>query len=204
MIAGLEGSVVRFGPSTAYINCSGVVYEVYVPLSVFQVLQGGMRDKPVYLHIYHQFYQDGQRLFGFLEAEQRELFAALQTIKGLGSTLALSILSHMDGRTLLSVCESGDVKALTKIPRVGKSTAETIAFEVGRKKEKWHNLILSTGGEKAAPVSMASPEEEMAYEALVQLGYKEAQVKTAIEKIKKSNNMPDNASDLIRICLGHL
>lgn len=201
MISGISGTVKKFGPSTVHVDTGGVEYEVHVPLSVFEKLQ--MEPEPrIYLHVYHHFYQDGQRLFGFLEAGQRELFSALLTLKGLGSALALSLLSHLDGPSLLQICEVGDVKSLTRIPRVGKSTAETIVFEIGRKKEKWRQLLAVTGTQPARGAE--SSEEGLALEALLQLGYKENQARSVLDKVRKEKPEMAGASELIKECLGLL
>jgi Holliday junction DNA helicase RuvA len=179
MISGLRGKVNSFGASRVYIESSGVEYEVYVPLNVFEALQAESGE--LFLHIYHHFYQEGQRLFGFLDPHQREFFVAIQAIKGMGTSLALSILSHLSGEELLAVCERKEMEGLTRIPRIGKSTAETIVFEVNRKREKWKRLLAAP----SAPVEKLDGVLDMVYQGLQQLGYKETQIRDVIERIMR-------------------
>jgi len=205
MISGLHGTIARFGPSRIYINTGGVEYEVHLPLNVFESLQKRSKDDAVSLYTYHQFQETEQRLFGFLDIAQRDFFVALIDVKGIGTGLALSILSHLKGSDLLALCERNDIVTLCKIPRIGKSTAETLVFEVNRRKDKWKHLLSTT-----APMESVSREEDFAIQALTaQLGYKENQVRAALEKLKKEaaqrKDLPlENAADYIRNILRHL
>ncbi len=195
MISGIRGKIARFGASSVHLDTGGVEYEVHVPLNVFEKLQTG-KEKEVHLFVYHHFMQDEQRLFGFQEPGQRTLFAALKTIKGLGTSLALSLLSHLDGVTLLELCINKDIKTLCKIPRVGKSTAETLSFEINRKKDKWEKIILAEGTKKPAA---RDTQEELAFQALVQLGYKDKECAEVLLKLKTGKDR--DASELIREAL---
>ncbi len=202
MIAGLHGKIVRFGASRIQLDAGGVEYEVQLPLDVFESLQKNAQDS-VHLFIYHQFLTDGeQKLFGFLDPGSREFFIALQTIKGIGTSLALSILSHLRAGDLLAICERNDIESLCRIPRIGKTTAETIIFEIKRRRDKWSKLFL---GDEPGRQPEAMP-EELALQALTaQLGYKENQVKAAFEKLKvMAGPRPGNAADWIKEVLKHL
>ncbi len=206
MIAGLRGRVAFLQPVLLHLDTGNVIYELHIPLSVFEKLQSHNLQEEVLFYIYHQFLQDGEeRLFGFLDAGQRQVFGALQSIKGLGTSLALSLLSHLDGRTLFDICEKGDIASLTRIPRIGKSTAETIIFEVGRKREKWRGLLaVSSGEDEMDPENLLETDREAALAALVQLGYKESQAAQALGKVAKKVSAQAPASDWIREALMHL
>lgn len=185
MIAGLYGSLERPGAGRVYVRAGQLVYEVHVPLNVLANLQG--QTEEFYLHIYHQITDSDQRLFGFLNLEQREFFIALQNIKGIGAILALSILSHIEAYELLQIADTKDIKTLTRIPRVGKATAETILFEVNRKKKKWQALLGDHDRATTGKASQIEPELGLAAQALQQLGYKEKEVEQAFIKIQESD-----------------
>jgi Holliday junction DNA helicase RuvA len=202
MISGLRGNINRFGASRLYLEVSGVEYEVIVPLNVFEKLQLLGTGEEVFIYIHHQFLQDEQRLYGFLEKNQRDLFSAIQNIKGMGSVLSLSILSHLSASQLISLCENKDITALCKIPRVGKSTAETLVFEISRKMDRWKKLLASS--EKESVDFISDTDDELVMQALVQLGYKDTQIRSTLEKIKKeisANDLNLSISDKIHRCL---
>ncbi len=195
MIAGLRGIIQRFGAARVYLDVQGVEYEVHVPLRVQSVLQLAGVGGEASLRIYHHITENDQRLFGFQEAAQREFFIALQSVKGLGTGLALSLMSHLEPAQFLDLCARKDVKALCHIPRVGKATAETLIFEVNRRKEKWSKLLLAGEAQAGAGVPAKKgavaalvelgEQEDLAVQALVQLGYKESEAAGAIEKLRE-------------------
>lgn len=202
MISALSGTVARMGAASAHIDTGGVTYEVHVPLDVYAWLESQGPESAVRLYTVHHFGQDEQRLFGFRDEGRREFFLALRGLKGIGPALALSILSHVDGPALLALCAQGDVGALQKIPRIGKSTAEMIVFEIGRKMERWRKILpsdLPRGAEPGQPERPGS-ESELALLALVQLGYKEKEARTLIGQIE-SDGGEHSASELIREAL---
>ncbi|MCB1326635.1 MAG: Holliday junction branch migration protein RuvA [Spirochaetales bacterium] len=201
MIAGLTGTVVGEGPGRIFLNVQSVEYELHVPLNVLAALQSVPTDEPVRLFVHHHFGESEQRLFGFLDPEQREFFVALQRIKGLGTGLALSLLSHLDGARLLEICATGDAAALKRIPRIGKTTAETLIFEINRRREKYEQLLSVKSATKTT--LQLSTQEELAHEALLQLGYREKEALAAIEKVQSQTGGQKHhtAADLIRLAL---
>lgn len=201
MISGIRGSIRRFGASTVHIEAGGVEYEIHVPLPVFNLLQRDPREGVIFLHVYHHFVQEEQRLFGFQTSEQRELFIALKSIKGLGTSLALSLLSHLDGPELLAVCERKDQETLCRIPRIGRRTAETVLFEINRRLDRWKKILLPTGDEGMSVPATESPEQELACQALLQLGYREKEARAALRAVAAREDIPDRASELIRAAL---
>lgn len=203
MIAALRGKVARLGTSTVQLDVGGVFYELAVPLDVFAWLQALPAGEEVLLHVVHHFGQDDQRLFGFRAYGQRELFLAIRGLKGIGPALALSLLSHLDGNALLGICERKDTATLQKIPRVGKSTAELIVFEIGRRLERWRKIIAAPGQTPGGTTEVTEPVEgevELALLALLQLGYKEKEARQVLAKVV--GETPDiGAADLIREAL---
>ncbi|MEQ8349891.1 MAG: Holliday junction branch migration protein RuvA [Leptospiraceae bacterium] len=196
MISGIRGVVSRKAGTRLFIDTGAVEYEMIVPLNVLDAVERRLYQEPeaqLFFHVHQQILPEEHRLYGFLDPQQRELFRTIQDIKGFGSSLALSILSHLDTRGLLGICESGDTKGLTHIPRIGKSTAEALIFEVNRKKKRFLKLLELEEGAARAGLSeagelVAEPEDEtseLVKQALLQLGYKEAQVLKVLQKLEK-------------------
>lgn len=187
-------------------------YEIYVPLNVLEELQlqrensqaaASQRDNPqavasqkeefqadgpsVEIFIHHYFTDAEQRLYGFLDPLHKEFFKSLQDVKGCGPALALSLLSHLEAVRIVQLCSSRDTAALCKVPRVGKATAERLIFEINRRKKKWDRLFGSgagSGTSESLPLEEHgfNPEQELALQALLQLGYRESVAKVAIER----------------------
>lgn len=207
MITGLQGKVGGVYASTISLDVSGVFYEINIPLSVFSeiAIEPGTH---LYLDIYHHFSDSGQRLFGFSNKLSREFFIALLSIKGLGPALALSLLSHFTPAKLLNICALEDVKALTRIPRVGKTTAESLVFEINRRQKKWKAMLendkVLVPNEILREIQV-DPQFDLAAQALVTLGYKEAEAQNALETLKSQMEPKKwkqaRASDLITDCL---
>lgn len=186
MISGIQGMLAHLGINSVFILASGVEYEIHVPLNVFDFIEKRPPGAEVSLRIHHHFSQEGQKLYGFMDQEQREVFRALLDLPGMGPSLALSVLSHYDGPTLLHYCEAGDIAALTQIPRVGDKTARRLAFEIQGKKERFRKLL--SGGKTP------ETDRDLAVQALLQLGYREAQIKEAMAKL---DPQPAAAADWI-------
>ncbi|MCS7206201.1 MAG: Holliday junction branch migration protein RuvA [Leptospiraceae bacterium] len=189
MISKLKGKVTRVDVQTIYIDTGTVEYEVHVPLNVIEEIQKN-KKKVWEIYIYHYNQGELERLYGFLEFTQRELFKIMISLKGIGPSLGLSLLSHLNVDQLLDACEKHDIETLTRIPRIGISIAESLIFEVNRKKAVFQKL---RDGSK--PISV--PLEDV-ISGLKNLGYKEKQIQEAIRKIQARKELPQTASDWIR------
>ncbi len=195
MIAALTGKVTRFGYSQVYLQISnGIEYEISVPLEVLYQLQKQSEGACISLYIYHHFKENEQNLFGFIELQQREFFRALLDLRGFGTSLALSLLSHLSANEFIELCRNKDTQSLCRIPRIGKSTAESLIFEVNRQHKKWDKFFLS-------PIQKQSQEgfssqQEMALQALVQLGYKEKQTEEVLRTLIKQRQKDSLSIDI--------
>ena len=128
MIGALRGSLVDKEPSCVVIDVHGVGYEVHVPLSTFYGL--GELGSEIALRIHTQVREDVLALFGFATRLELELFERLIAISGVGPRLALAVLSGIEPPDLVRAVQAGDVVRLTRIPGVGKKTAERIGLEL--------------------------------------------------------------------------
>lgn len=129
MIAFLEGRLVEALPTQVVIEVHGVGYEVLIPLSSFDKLPAP--GQPVRLLTHLVVREDAHVLYGFATAAERDLFRLLiHTVSGIGPKLALNILSGMNPTAFRGAVATGDVKALSRIPGVGRKTAERLVVEL--------------------------------------------------------------------------
>lgn len=179
MIARLAGTLLDKNPPFLVIDVNGVGYEVEAPSGVFSDLPEN--GKQVAMVIHHHFSQDSQTLYGFASLGERELFRKLLKISGIGAKMALTILSGANGEELARYVSTGDVASLTRLPGIGKKTAERIIMEL---RDKLEGLSIAAGAgatPSGVPIS-ADPATEASH-ALTSLGYKPAEVSRMISAV---------------------
>jgi Holliday junction DNA helicase RuvA len=169
MIAHLRGKLISKHPNQAIVEACGVGYDVTISVPTFSDLPP--LGAEVALHIHTHVREDALALFGFLRGEEKELFERLIQVSGIGPKLAVTILSGMQAAEMVGAIRGGDVARLTRIPGIGKKTAERMVLELRDKLE-------SFGAATAAPP--ASPVEEDVLSALVNLGYQRAAAERAM------------------------
>ena len=128
MIAFLRGRVLDKHPNRIILDVSGVGYEVHVPLSTYYEI--GDVGSDVSLHVHTHVREDALNLFGFLTPLEQLLFQRLIAISGIGPKLAVAVLSGIGSRELVTAVQHADIARLTRIPGVGKKTAERIVLEL--------------------------------------------------------------------------
>jgi Holliday junction DNA helicase RuvA len=169
MIAHLRGRLIAKHPNQAIVEASGVGYDVAISIPTFSDLPAAGAD--VALHIHTHVREDAIALFGFLRLEEKRLFEKLLAVSGIGPKLAITILSGMAVGDMIAAIRSGDVARLTRIPGIGKKTAERMMLELRDKLEEFG----------AAPaVAATSPVEEDVLSALMNLGYQRAAAERAL------------------------
>ncbi|MBD3185168.1 Holliday junction branch migration protein RuvA [Candidatus Poribacteria bacterium] len=136
MIAYVRGVLDHKEPNLAIIDVNGMGYEVFIPLSTYQELPA-VGDQ-LKLHTYHHIREDTAELYGFLSGEEKDLFELVLSISGIGAKVALSILSTLSVDEFRTSVAQGNTKALTKIPGIGKKSAERIVLELKDKIGKIH------------------------------------------------------------------
>jgi len=172
MIATLEGTLVEKTPERLVLDVGGVGFAVFVSLQTFADLpSAGAR---VRLLIHTEVREDAIELFGFRDARERQLFALLRRVKGLGPRTSLAVLSGMPAGELAGVIGAGDVARLTTIPGVGRRIAERIVVECREQVPRLDGATPATGP--------ASGAEDEAVSALVNLGYKRAEAEAAVRQ----------------------
>jgi holliday junction DNA helicase RuvA len=172
MIARLRGTLVDKGPSRIVVDVGGVGYDVQIPLSTFYPL--GEAGSHVELRVHTHVREDALALYGFATSLEHDLFERLISINGVGPKLALAVLSGIEPAELIRAVRSQDVARLTKIPGVGKKTAERIGLEL---KDRLPDVP------EGRPGSLLEDERRSdLLSALVNLGYQRAGVEKALDK----------------------
>jgi Holliday junction DNA helicase RuvA len=164
MIGYLKGILVEVGTDTALIDVGGVGYEILASANTLSDLQALM-SKEIIVWIHTHVREDAFQLFGFHSKEEKNLFLSLLKVNGVGPKMALSILSGGRVEQICEMVESGNAKALSSLPKVGKKTAEQIILTLKGK------LVLIEPTTPNAKKKMAIPHPEIA-SALLNLGFK--------------------------------
>jgi Holliday junction DNA helicase RuvA len=175
VIAQVRGRLVRKEPQEAVVDVGGVGYRVAIPLSTFYRI--GDPGEEVTLLIHTHVREDALALFGFLTVAEQALFERLIAVSGVGPKLALSILSGIEAPALVAALRAGDVVRLTRIPGVGKKTAERLVLEL---KDKVQGLAATEDEAPSAPPP-PSPKEDLV-SALVHLGYSRPEAERGVER----------------------
>jgi Holliday junction DNA helicase RuvA len=173
MIAHLRGTLLESSPGHAVVDCHGVGYEVTVSVNTFTQLPATGGE--VALFIYTHVREDQLALFGFHAVEEKALFVKLISVGGIGPRLAINILGGMSTPELVSALRAGDAARLTRMPGVGKKTAERMVLEL---KDK-----LAEFAEPAAAPRPRHGLEDDVLSALVNLGYAAAAAEQALSKL---------------------
>ena len=184
MIGSLAGVIAEKEPPRLLVESHGVGYEVDVPMSTYLTLPPV--GSSVRLRIHHVLREDASLLYGFATAEERELFRALLKVNGVGPKVALAILSGVSASDFRLAIAAEDAAALTRIPGVGRKTADRLLVEM---RDHFRDAPLAGGAARALP-----PREE-ALQALLALGYKAQEAQKMLEKAASEGA---STEDLIR------
>src|SRR4051794_26136010 len=191
MIAHLRGRLIAKHPNQAIVEAGGVGYDVTISVPTYSDLPANGGE--VALHIHTHVREDAIALFGFLRPDEKLLFERLISVSGIGPKLAITILSGMPTPDMVGAIRGNDIARLTRIPGIGKKTAECMVLELRDK--------LDAFGTTAAPVTTVLPVEEDVLSALENLGYQRALVQKALGVVGGGKQ---NFDELFRKTLGVL
>ncbi|MBY5925838.1 MULTISPECIES: Holliday junction branch migration protein RuvA [unclassified Halomonas] len=170
MIGRITGTLLETQPPWLVVDVGGVGYEMEASMTTLVALPGSGEKVSLYTHLTVR--DDAHLLYAFAREQERALFRALIKVNGIGPKLALAILSGMEEDAFVRCVMEDDVKALTRLPGVGKKTAERLVIEMRDRFPHWqHPDSLPLEGQPAAPTSSTSLLAD-AEAALVSLGYK--------------------------------
>jgi len=196
MIGRLRGILLEKSPPFLLLDVQGVGYEVEAPMSTFYQLPA--TGEEVMLHTHLIVREDAQLLCGFASESERGLFRSLIRVNGVGAKLALAILSGMSADEFAAAVQDEDAVRLTRLPGVGKKTAERLIVEMRDRLADWQTG--TAPAPEGAPVAAAAASDPVreAITALVSLGYRPAEASRMVEKVDSDGL---GSEDIIREAL---
>ncbi|HTF45586.1 MAG TPA: Holliday junction branch migration protein RuvA [Terriglobales bacterium] len=174
MIAHLRGKLLAKHPNQAIVETGGVGYDVVITVPTFSDLPG--LGNEVALNIHTHVREDQIALYGFLRPTEKVLFEKLITVSGIGPKLAITILSGMAAEEMVASIRGNDIARLTRIPGIGKKTAERMVLELRDK-------LPAPGTEAVTPISSLNAVEEDVLSALMNLGYQRPAAEKALASL---------------------
>ena len=194
MIAHLRGRLIAKNPNQAIVDCGGVGYDVTISVATFSELPSEGAEAS--LHIHTHVREDQIALFGFADTREKRLFEKLLTISGIGPKLAITVLSGISTERLVTAIRGGDHATLTRIPGIGKKTAERIVLEIKDKLDDMAVPMSDAGGVAHGPAA------DDALSALVNLGYPRPVAQKALETaIEKNQEVAGDFETLFRAAM---
>lgn len=176
MIAHLRGKLLAKHPNQAIVDVAGVGYDVTISVPTFSDLPP--LGSEIALHIHTHVREDALALYGFLRSAEKLLFEKLITVSGIGPKLAITILSGMAADEMVGAIRGNDVARLTRIPGIGRKTAERMILELRDKLPQ-----IAPAAAPAAPTLSATEEDVLS--ALMNLGYQRAAAEKALAAVAK-------------------
>ena len=199
MIGRIEGQLVEIVDNVVLVTVGGVGYELEVTGAALGQLSAGgpgsARTQPVVFYTHFVVREDAQQLYGFASRAERDLFRALIRISGVGPKLALNLISGVSLADLAAAVQARDVAALTRVPGVGRKTAERLLVELSGKLPEV--ALLQPTATRGADRSAGAEAER----ALVALGYRPVEAARAVERFRDEAL---SAEDLVRAALRQL
>ena len=185
MIGRLKGTLIHKSPPWLVVDVQGVGYELEAPMSTFYDLPDMGRDVSLFVHYAQK--EDSVSLYGFLTEAERRLFRDVQKVSGIGAKIALAVLSGVSVGEFARLVQAGDVVALTRIPGIGKKTAERMVVELrDRAADFAAGPVGTAAGQPGDPLSEATT-------ALQALGYKPAEA----ERMARAARAEGDAAETI-------
>jgi holliday junction DNA helicase RuvA len=183
VIAHLRGKLIVKHPNQAVVEAAGVGYDVNITIPAFSELPAVGAEVALFIHTHVR--EDALSLYGFLRVQEKLLFEKLISVSGIGPRLAVTILSGMQADSLVAAIKGNNVASLTRIPGIGKKTAERMVLELRDK--------LDAFAETPAAAA-ASPVAEDVLSALVNLGYNRGMAEKAVARL---GNAQDESFDVV-------
>lgn len=204
MIGMIRGQVEHLlAPTAIVMTASGIGYEIELPLNAFCQLQ---LNQPATLWTQLIVREDAHLLFGFLTYQDRELFRQLLKVNGVGAKMALAMMSTLSLSELKNHVVNGDETALTRIPGVGKKTAQRLIVELADKLKTLGDTVIPTG-QASLPMGDSSNEAVVIAEVeagLIALGYRDKEAQAAIKHAKSQLDDPLTTQNLLKLALKSL
>ena len=184
MIACLRGELYQRSMDKVIVMVQGVGYEVRVSLSSLERLPA--EGERVFLHTYTHVREDVLQIYGFVEPAEKEMFLLLVSVAGVGPKMALAILSGTGPGELANAISSGDIARLTRLPGVGKKTAERLCLELKEKIPALTSIRPAEVSRGQMPPELMEKRVRDVISALVNLGYPQSQAQKAVAALKET------------------
>jgi Holliday junction DNA helicase RuvA len=198
LIGRLKGVLLEKKAPDLLLDVNGVGYELLAPMSTFYQLPPIGQGVVLFTHMAVR--EDAHQLFGFLEEPERALFRALIKVTGIGPKVALAILSGVPAAEFVRLVQTNDVNALTKIPGIGKKTAERLVLDMRDRLSAWEAGPANSGA-TVPKESGNSQLSEDAETALIALGYKPQDAARMVVRVMKDKPGIERSEDIIRLAL---
>ncbi len=195
MIGRLNGILVEKQAPHLLIDINGVAYEVDAPMSTIYQLPNIGEKVQIFTHLVVR--EDAQLLYGFFTNLERQFFRTLIKVNGVGAKLAITILSGISAQEFAETVQQADAVALTKLPGIGKKTAERLIIEMRDRLKEWYQVDVESSSLGTTTVVITDSKGE-AESALVALGYKPAE---AARMIARVDTKDCDSEDIIRKAL---
>jgi Holliday junction DNA helicase RuvA len=179
MIAHLRGKLISRRPNLVIVETGGVGYDVTISVPSFAELPS--LGSEVAFHIHTHVREDQLALYGFLRPEEKQLFEKLITVSGIGPKLAITVLSGMPADEMVISIRANDLARLTKIPGVGRKTAERMVLELRDK-------LPPVGTDQVHAIPSLSATQEDVLSALLNLGYQRPSAEKALSAVVKDSS----------------
>lgn len=205
MYAFISGTLVEAHPESVVIDCSGIGYQIFIPLSLYEKLPS--LGKPLKLFTHFVVRENVQQLYGFERGAERELFISLIALSGIGPKLGLALVGHLSLEEMQQAVAQGDVRTLTRVPGVGKRTAERLLVEMKDRLPGFFPRDIPLGREVSLRSSREGKVPDLkrdALNALVNLGYTQAMAQKALQEAQATLPQDPSLEDLIRLALAVL
>ena len=197
MISHIHGVLLEKQPPILVVDVQGVGYEIQAPMSTFYQLPD--RGEKVSLHTHFVVREDAQLLYGFHDHNERAMFRALIKVNGVGPKMALAILSGIEANAFARCVHDNDAAALTRVPGVGKKTAERLIVEMKDRLKEWQVEPAAESAPQTDSGVNGSDVVAEAESALIALGYKPQEASRAIAAV--NDDGAQSSQDLIRLAL---
>ena len=196
MIGRIRGTLLEKQPPQLLIDVNGIGYDVSAPMSTFYNLPE--LDETITLHTHLVVREDAHTLYGFGTENERAMFRALIKVNGVGAKLALTILSGISAEDFIVCIMDGNTAGLTRLPGVGKKTAERLIVEMKDKVKDWGTATSASDSE--APAALLQPADAVAdaVSALIALGYKPPEASKMV-RVVETNDL--SSEEIIRQAL---
>ena len=194
MIGHIKGTLVSRGSTEAEVEVNGLTYEIQVPITTACNLPG--IGEPVALHTHFAVREDAHQLFGFTDLKAKLMFRALIKVNGIGPKMAFGVVSSAEPEALLAMARENDLVSLTKLPGIGKKTAERLAIDLRDRLKEWDSEPRQGAISELNESSTLFEKEAEA--ALVALGYKAPEAIKAISLVVDGQQAVDSSELILK------